>query len=75
MNFDERFSCLEDDNQAPVFENLEITLKKMQSLKDVIELIDEAIIHWRQKDEEYSKYYVNAYQSMRKIITGEVLEE
>ena len=39
------------------------------------ELLDMLIEYWRQSDEVYAEYYVDAYQSMRRNLFGEVKPE
>lgn len=42
---------------------------------DAQEVLDEMIEFWRESDEDYAEYYVDALQSARKNIVGDTLEE
>ncbi|GAG30978.1 unnamed protein product [marine sediment metagenome] len=43
--------------------------------EDVKEYLDNAISYWRGSRESYSTYYVDAYQSVRMSLFGELLSK
>ncbi|MHA1950298.1 MAG: hypothetical protein ACW99G_14740 [Candidatus Thorarchaeota archaeon] len=43
--------------------------------EDVKEYIDNAIAYWRLSRESYGIYYVDAYQSLRMSLFGELLSD
>jgi hypothetical protein len=42
--------------------------------EDIKEYLDNCIVYWRNAKEDYSIYYVDAFQSVRFSLFGELLE-
>ena len=43
--------------------------------EDVKAYLDRCIVYWRDKDPQWSEYYVDAFQSVRMTLFGETLDE
>lgn len=47
---------------------------KIDDLYEAVEMLDKLIEYWRDSSKNYAEYYVDAYQSIRKNIAGELKE-